>query len=173
MNQHPWMSSMRFLIVVCSGLLSGVAFGARGLPVVGQSAPDFEVTTLDGKTLRLADFKGQVVVLNFWATWCEPCKKELPMLNVYYRMRQSAGLRVLAVTTEDSAPLSQLKPLAAALAIPMVRYFKGDYGPLKGVPTNYVIDRNGVLRYAQAGALTLEDLNTVLVPLLSEPAHDP
>ena len=74
------------------------------------------------------------------------------------------------MTTQNSLPLRKLKSLAAALAIPMVREFKGDYGPLKGVPTNYVIDRDGVLRYAEAGALTLDDVNTILVPLLSEHA---
>jgi cytochrome c biogenesis protein CcmG/thiol:disulfide interchange protein DsbE len=94
------------------------------------------------------------------------------LLDRYYRLQQPAGLRVLAVTTEDSAPLSQLKPLAAALTIPMVRRFKGDYGPLKGVPTNYVIDRAGILRYAKAGALTLDHLNATLVPLLSAPASE-
>ncbi|HEY8053595.1 MAG: TlpA family protein disulfide reductase [Steroidobacterales bacterium] len=138
--------------------------------VVGNAAPDFQVITLGGTKLTLADFKDQVLVLNFWATWCAPCKRELPLLDQYYRAQQHVGLRVLAVTTEDSAPLSQLKPLAAALAIPMVRRFKGDYGPLKGVPTNYVIDRDGILRYAQAGSFTLDDLNTILVPLLREHA---
>jgi thiol-disulfide isomerase/thioredoxin len=130
------------------------------------AAPDFQVTTVDGRTLSLADFKGQVLVINFWATWCAPCKRELPMLDSYYRIQQQAGLRVLAVTTENSLPLSKLKSLSAALAIPMVREFKGAYGPLKGVPTNYVIGRDGVLRYAKAGALTVDKMNAILVPLL-------
>ena len=143
---------------------AGIAAPIR--PIIDRAAPDFRVTTVDGRTLSLADFKGQVLVLNFWATWCAPCKKELPMLDAYYRIQQPAGLRVLAVTTENSLPLSKLKSLAAALAIPMVREFEGDYGPLKGVPTNYVIGRDGVLRYAKAGALTVEKMNAILVPLL-------
>jgi thiol-disulfide isomerase/thioredoxin len=73
------------------------------------------------------------LILNFWATWCAPCKEELPLLDTYFRIDEKAGLRVLAV------------------------------------PTNFIIDRNGVLRYAKAGALTLDDLNTLLVPLLREP----
>ncbi len=135
--------------------LAALAFmlGAARAALIGQPAPDFQVITLDGKKLALADFKGQVLVINFWATWCKPCRQELPLLDTYYQLQQHAGLRVLAVTTEDSLPLSQLKPLAAALTIPMVRRFKGAYGPLKGVPTNYVIDRDGVLRYAKAVAL--------------------
>ena len=73
------------------------------------------------------------------------------------------------MTTEDSLPLSDLKPLAAHLAIPMAREFRGGYGPPKAVPTNYIIDRDGILRYAKAGALTLDDLNEILIPLLRAP----
>jgi hypothetical protein len=93
----------------------------------------------------------------------------LPLLDSYYRIDQKAGLRVLAVTTEDSAPMYKLKPLSEKVAITMARQFRGDYGPMKAVPTNYIIDRAGVLRYAKAGALTLDELNTLLVPLLQEP----
>ncbi len=138
-------------------------------PVVGQPAPDFSATTLDGKKLTLADFKGQVLVLNFWATWCVPCRKELPLLNAYYLAQQVHGLRVLTVTTEDSAPMSALKPVAAAVSFPMVRHLRGPYEVMTGVPTNYVIDRFGTLIYAKAGAFELADLNELLVPLLQEP----
>ena len=168
-----WTARRRIALMLAT--LSLMAFAAPALaktPVVGQPAPDFKVETLDGIKLTLADFKGQVVVLNFWATWCAPCKIELPLLNSYYRHQQKYGLRVLAVTTEDSLPLYQLKPLAAALTIPMVRRFRGPYETLGGVPTNYVIDRAGVLRYAKADAITLDDLNTLLVPLLQQPAPE-
>lgn len=152
--------------------LSADVFAAAKEPAIGKPAPDFHVTTFDGTKLSLADFKGQVLVVNFWATWCAPCKAELPMLDAYYKAQQKAGLKVLAVTTEDSLPPSALKKVSAVLTIPMVRKFTGDYGPIKAVPTNYVIDRAGVLRYAKAGAWTLDDLNDILVPLLREEAPE-
>jgi cytochrome c biogenesis protein CcmG/thiol:disulfide interchange protein DsbE len=140
-------------------------------PIVGQPAPDFQLTTLDGKQIAFADLKGQVIVLNFWATWCGPCRTELPLLETYYRVQKAFGLRVFAVMTEDSAPAYQLKPLAAVLTMPLIRRIRGPYDALRGeVPTNYVIDRAGVLRYAKAGAFSLDDLNTILVPLLNDPA---
>ena len=141
-------------------------------PRVGQPAPDFQVTLLDGRKLSLKDFRGRVVVLNFWATWCAPCKVELPMLNGFYKLRSEAGLSVLAVSTQNSLPLSEMKPLAAALTVPMVRDMRGPYRVLEGVPTNYVIDRNGVVRYAKANALGLNELNQVLIPLLNEPGPE-
>ncbi len=140
------------------------------VPRVGQPAPDFTAAMLDGRKISLKDYRGQVLVINFWATWCGPCKRELPILDYYYKAQQKYGLRVIAVTTQDSLPLTQLQPLAKALTVPLVRYLHGGYGAPDGVPTNYVIDRAGVVRYAKAGAFDLAALNTILVPLLQEPA---
>jgi len=153
--------------VMAAAMLSAPAAAER-TPQVGQPAPDFELTMIDGSKVRLADLKGQVVVLNFWATWCVPCRAELPTLDTFYRIRQPAGLRVFAVTTEDSVPTYQLKPLFKKMAIPAVRRIKGPFAVMGGVPTNYVIDRAGVLRYAKAGAFDLDALNRILVPLLNE-----
>ncbi|WP_343527185.1 TlpA disulfide reductase family protein [Sphingomonas sp.] len=145
---------------------SGTA--ARAVPKVGEIAPDFDLTLIDGTHIRLSDLRGQVVVLNFWATWCGPCRAELPLLDQYYRVQGKHGLKVFAVATEDSLPLHQLKPLFAALAIPSARRIRGPYDTLGAVPTNYIIDRAGRLRYAKAAAFDLQDLNALLVPLLKE-----
>jgi len=152
-------------------LLAFALLGAKP-PVVGQPAPDFQLLLVDGSKLQLHELRGQVVILNFWATWCVPCKQELPLLDAYYRLQQVHGLRVFAVTTEDSVPNSQLKPLFRAMAIQPVRRLSGPYRILDGVPTNYVIDRAGVVRFAKAGAFDLDALNQILVPLLKEPAPD-
>jgi len=160
-------SSFGLWAVVTASLLAAVATPAKE-PKIGAPAPDFVATTVDGEKLTLADLHGQVIVINFWATWCGPCKRELPMLDAYYRAAKDKGLRVLAVTTENSLPLSQLKPLARVLAIPMVKALKGDYRVLAGVPTNYIIDRQGILRYARAEALDADSLISLLNPLLEE-----
>jgi cytochrome c biogenesis protein CcmG/thiol:disulfide interchange protein DsbE len=139
---------------------------------VGQPAPDFHATTFDGRKVSLADYQGRVLIINFWATWCGPCRRELPLLDKYYQLQQHAGLEVIAVATEDSVSPSQLKPLAAAATIPFIRRMNGPYRVLKGVPTNIVIDRRGIVRYAQAGGFSLDDLNALLVPLLREQRPD-
>ncbi len=137
---------------------------------LGDRASDFQLTMLDGSKVAMADLRGHVVVLNFWATWCGPCKAELPLLDAYYRMRKANGLRVFTIATEDSLPTFKLKPLFKTMAIPSARRIKGNYGVLGALPTNYVIDRGGTVRYAKPGAFDLDDLNTLLVPLLKEPA---
>jgi cytochrome c biogenesis protein CcmG, thiol:disulfide interchange protein DsbE len=158
-----WLAVMCVIAVIGVGAASG-----KKTPQIDQPAPDFQATTFDGGKLSLADLKGQVVVLNFWATWCGPCKRELPLLEDYYRKQHAAGLVVLAVATEDSLTPLQLRPLAKILTLRMVKRFKGDYGDIKYLPTNFVIDRKGVLRYAETGGFTEESLDEVLRPLLAE-----
>jgi cytochrome c biogenesis protein CcmG, thiol:disulfide interchange protein DsbE len=150
----------------------GVAGGAQAAPKVGQPAPDFTVTTFGGKTVKLADLKGDVIILNFWATWCGPCRNELPLLEAYFRIEADSGFQVLAVATEDSVSDAQLKPLAAKLTIPFVKRMRGPYHELDGVPTNYVIDRTGKLVYAKAGAFDLDSLNALIIPLLNQPVPE-
>ncbi|MGN6375557.1 MAG: TlpA family protein disulfide reductase [Sphingomonas sp.] len=148
--------------------ISAALVGARA-PRVGDVAPDFQLTLVDGSKVSLAQLKGDVIVLNFWATWCGPCRQELPTLDAYYEAQRKAGLKVFAVTTENSLPAYQLKKLFAVMHIQPVRRIKGPYQPMEGVPTNFVIGRDGRIRYAKAAAFDLDDLNRVLVPLLREP----
>lgn len=156
--------------IMAGAFLATSAAGQAHAPTVGSVAPPMELTLVDGSKVNLADLRGKVVVLNFWATWCGPCKQELPLLDGYYRATQKHGLRVFAVTTEDSVPIAQLKRVFALMAIPAVRKLKGPYEMLSGVPTNYVIDRGGRVVYAKAGAFELDDLNSILIPLLNAPA---
>jgi peroxiredoxin len=160
--------------IVTAALLATATIGmpvaaGDGKVKIGEQAPDFTLTLIDGTKITRADLRGKVVVLNFWATWCVPCRTELPTLDTYYAMRKDAGLRVFAVTTEDSLPTYQLKKLFDVMHIPPVRKIKGPYDVIgNGVPTNIVIGRDGRVRYAKAGAFDLDSLNELLVPLLRE-----
>lgn len=152
-------------------LIAGSPVRAQEL-VINGPAPDFHALTFDRREVSMADYKGQVLIINFWATWCAPCKKELPLLDAYYAEAQKRGygLKILAITTEDSIPINDLIPLSKKVSFEMARHFHGPYRALKGVPTNYIIDRNGVLRYAKADAFDIDKLNEALIPLLQEPA---
>lgn len=158
--------------------MSALAGPAFAKPKVGAPAPKFTVWTFDHKKYTLADLLGNVIILNYWATWCGPCKQELPLINSYVHFYQKKyqrdDLKVFAVTIDDTVSDAELKPLASILSFPLISRLDGPYGMVDGaVPSNYVIGRDGTLRYAAAGAFDLELLNSVLPPLLSEAAPNP
>ncbi|HJV42291.1 TlpA disulfide reductase family protein [Caulobacter sp.] len=136
--------------------------------MLGAPAPAFEVTTFDSRTLTQAQLAGQVVVLNYWATWCMPCRAEMIVMDSYMRRHAQSGLNIFAIATENSVPNFKLKPLSEALSFPLIRRLKGKgYGLIGGaVPTSYVIDRQGVIRHARAGAFDAESFDDLITPLL-------
>lgn len=139
-------------------------------PRVGKVAPESTMTLVDRTKVMLSSLRGNVVVINFWATWCVLCRAELPLLDEYYREQQHLGLQVFAATTEDSVPLYRLKALFEAMAIKPLRNITGPYAPIdNAVPSNFIVDRDGVVRYARAGAFTADTLNEQLAPLLQQP----
>lgn len=162
-------------IAVATTLLALAGQASPATLRIGKPAPNFDLVLVDGTHVHLSDLRGQVVLLNFWATWCGPCRTELPLLDSYYKeaRKRNYPLKVYAITTQDDLPISKLKGLFAVMAIPSAQRVKG--GPFDAVdalPTNYVIDRSGVLRYWKSGAFDLETLNQVLIPLINEPVSD-
>jgi len=139
---------------------------------VGKPAHDFTITTLDKQSVRLADLKGKVVVVNYWATWCTPCKAEMVVFENYLRTHPGADLKIYAVTTETVYSNSKLKPLQGILHFPLATklWAGGAYGVKAGVPTSYVIDRAGVVRHAEAGAFDADSFDALITPLLAQPA---
>lgn len=122
--------------------------------------------------VNLAEVRGKVVVINHWATWCGPCKAEMPMMSAMHARYKHYGFEIFGVTTQDSVQPSALKKVAAVLSYPLARGIKGDYPILSGVPTTYVSDRAGMLRAAKAGSFEAQEFIDLIVPLLKEPAPE-
>jgi peroxiredoxin len=137
---------------------------------VGKPAPNFQAIGLDGSKISLTNYRGKVLLINLWALWCTPCWEEMPALDGYGRAQSRQGLAMLAVLTEGSPPDAALRPLVKAPTLPFARKISSPYGSWKALPMTYVIDRRGVVRYAEAGELTPEALNRIVAPLLREPA---
>ena len=164
------MFSGRTVGVFTAALVCGSAVASTKQASVGNYAPPFEIKLFDHSKRTLADYRGKVLVINYWATWCGPCKAEMPMMSNYHHHNQTRGFEIVGVITKDSAPAYQLKKLAAVLSYPLALDLKGNYGIIgNAVPTNYVIDRKGVVRYAKATSFDLEDFRDVIEPLLDEP----
>ena len=113
----------------------------------GQPAPDFSLASLDGKTLKLSDYHGKAVLLNFWATWCEPCKIEMPWFVELQKQYASQGLQVLGVAMDDSSP-KDIADFAHKMGVnyPIVigKEAVGDqYGGIPYLPSTFYIDRDG------------------------------
>jgi cytochrome c biogenesis protein CcmG/thiol:disulfide interchange protein DsbE len=151
-------------------LLVPVAGNAKKAPKVGDPAPDFNISLLDHTNVSLADLKGQVVVINLWASWCVPCKEEMPMLDYMQRHLSTHGLRIIGVVTNDRVELWRVKNVAKVLGYSVSMYMWGNYPSDGGLPTSYVIDRKGIIRQIKLGSYTTESFAREVVPLLEESA---
>jgi cytochrome c biogenesis protein CcmG, thiol:disulfide interchange protein DsbE len=161
-----------FAFVAAWALAAGSP-AAAAVAKVGAAAPDFSVTTITGQPIDLASLRGQVVVVNRWATWCIPCLREFLLFDRYAALRAAHGFTIVAIESSGAGASGAMTKVARQVHFPVVleRKAKAPRYPLinGGVPTNYVIDRTGVVRYAKAGAFTLEELEGIVRPLLSEP----
>src|SRR5215212_1568402 len=140
--------------------------------VSAEPAPDVELKTTDGKPLKLSDLRGQVVLLNFWATWCVPCRSEIPSLNDMQRDLSGRGFKVLGVSTSDSAELVReyQKDVKQEYTVAL-----GDDGVANkysvGVlPTTFIIDRQGRIRHKVIGEKSRAHFEALVKPLLDEQA---
>ncbi|MCW5850698.1 MAG: TlpA family protein disulfide reductase [Anaerolineae bacterium] len=121
----------------------------------GQPAPDFTLKTADGQTVRLSDFKGRPVLVNFWATWCAPCLVEMPALEQVYAKYKDQGLVVLAVNEAESADKVGQYMQTYGLSFTAVLDMDLSIGRLyriTGYPTTWLVDREGNLRQLRRGA---------------------
>ena len=134
------------------------------------AAPDVQFTKLDGSSMRLNDLKGRVVLLNFWATWCVPCRNEIPSLSAMNKDLESRGLSVVGVSYDDTADLVQdfQKDIPQSYQIVLGGREVGSQLPASPLPTTYIIDRQGRIREKMIGERTRDAFEAVIKPLLDE-----
>src|SRR5438309_1185784 len=134
------------------------------------SAPDVQFTKLDGSHLHLKDLRGRVVLLNFWATWCIPCRSEIPSLSAMQKDFQSRGLSVIGVSYDDTADLVQQfqKEIPQSYQIVLGGREVGAQLPASPLPTTYIIDREGRIRDKMIGERTRAVFEAAIKPLLDE-----
>jgi cytochrome c-type biogenesis protein len=135
-----------------------------------QAAPDVQFTKLDGSAFRLKDLRGRVVVLNFWATWCIPCRSEIPSLSAMQKDFEGRGLSVIGVSYDDTADLVQRfqKDIPQSYQIVLGGREVGAQLPASPLPTTYIIDREGRIRDKMIGERTRAAFESVIKPLLEE-----
>jgi len=157
-SQTQPRTASRLLIGVAAIAILALAFGvvwmqsAKYEPLtVGKVAPDFELPGLDEKMVRLSDYRGKVVFLNFWATWCKPCREEMPSMEVLYKNFEKDGLVILAVSIDRVTTKKDIPPFVKGMNLTF-SVLVDSWGQtdkrykLMGVPETYIIDQQGVLR---------------------------
>lgn len=134
------------------------------------AAPDVQFTKLDGGAMRLNDLRGRVVVLNFWATWCIPCRAEIPALSAMQKDLESRGLSVIGVSYDDTADLvkSFQKDIPQSYEVVLGGRDVGSQLPASPLPTTYIIDRQGRIRDKFIGERTRAAFEASILPLLDE-----
>lgn len=159
------------LLVVAAGIYmlvddsGGEVMSGRSLEDSLAVAPEFELERLDGRVFRLAEQRGKVVVLNIWATWCAPCREEIPdLVSIQEEMREDVV--VIGVSIDEGDP-GAVRSFADEFGInyPVViddGTVTDSYGPMAGIPTTFLIDRSGRMQLRASGMLTREQLAPVL-----------
>jgi cytochrome c biogenesis protein CcmG/thiol:disulfide interchange protein DsbE len=164
-----WLAALLLL-----ALLALLAWGLRmraSNPVESGPAPDFSLTTFEGETITLSDLRGQVVIINFWASWCPPCRDEAAYLEATWRKYQNQGVVFIGVDYVDTEP----KALAYLEEFDITYPNGPDVGQriaqayhIKGVPETFYVDKAGQLRGVKIGPLFPPELDDVIEELLAE-----
>lgn len=143
-------SSVAFLLMVL--LFSASVFA--DIPGGPKKAPDFTLKSSTGGNVKLSELRGRVVLVNFWATWCTPCKEELPFFNTLYRRYQNLGLEVLGVNIDKVSSQGAKMGTALGLSFPLLFDPAGKTSNLyqiRTMPTTFVVAKDGTLRHVHWG----------------------
>jgi cytochrome c biogenesis protein CcmG, thiol:disulfide interchange protein DsbE len=138
---------------------------------VNYSAPEIGLVDLSGQPTSLAAYRGKVVLVNNWATWCPPCKVEMPDLEAFYEAHQSQNFELIGIEAGD--PTSEVSKFVKQQGLTFPVWLDPDSKALdafhnNALPSSYVIDKNGTVRLAWSGAISREMLEKYILPILEE-----
>ena len=163
----------RFLmILVAIAALAGGLYLSANEDLVGSFRPDFRLGNSDGAFVTPEDFAGKTLLINFWATWCEPCRKEMPMLNELQAEYGTAGLQIIGIALDDVQNVRKFAEklgISSPILVGMTDVMKTsrDYVNVTGMlPFSVLVDKEGVIRWQYAGEIQADNISSLLDDLL-------
>lgn len=149
-----WRARLRVSVLVAALAWLGLLPLAAAADIVGKPAPDFALRSMKGPSLRLSEHLGEVVVINFWATWCGPCRQEMPLLDALYGKYQLAGLTLLSVNIDESVEPAIEMAQTLKVSYPVLFDARKEVSrayEVSAMPLTVLVDRAGVVRYVSEG----------------------
>ena len=146
------MNIRKLLVGLALSVCAATGLAASGL--TGQMAPDFALKSSTGENLRLSEYRGDVVMINFWATWCGPCRQEMPLLDELYTRYQRVGFNLLGVNIDDDSNRAMAMVQELGVNFPVLFDDRKEVSKLYDVgamPVTVIVDRAGQVRYVHQG----------------------
>ena len=141
------------ILGIVFSVLAATSLAASG-NLTGQSAPDFALKSSTGANLRLSEYRGDVVMINFWATWCGPCRQEMPLLDELYSRYQRVGFSLLGVNIDDDSRKAMNMVSELGVSFPVLFDNRKEVSKMYQVdamPVTVILDREGTVRYVHQG----------------------
>jgi cytochrome c biogenesis protein CcmG/thiol:disulfide interchange protein DsbE len=160
-------------IAACAALAVSAGGVALAAAIVDQATPALVVQELNGQTFDIAKLRGKVVIISFWATWCPPCRKEIPALDAFYRRYHAQGVELIGLSADRPRDRSEVVKMMQSVNYPAAMLDDAKvngFGTPSALPTTYVVDADGVVRSKSTDTevVTEQSLAKMVLPLLPQ-----